>query len=337
MGESTPRSAALQVHLPLSIVTRAAALAVPGIVLLGFAAVGRPLVGLLPAGIAFLTLWLLHHQTSALAGAALAAGRASRDSSTEIARLRAEMAALARRLGEHDTELLRAQEVTAFALAKLAESRDPDTGYHLERLRAYSRVLVTHLGRTPKYRNLVTERYATAMYQASTLHDIGKVGISDRILLKPGKLTPEEFAIMRRHTSIGGRTLRAAARRSQDNLFLNLGHEIALYHHERWDGGGYPFGLPGSHIPLAARIVALADVYDALTSDRCYKRPMSHAEARAYIVTQSRAHFDPDVVEAFLTREREFVRIREALSGDHIVDGEDLPDLVRDLSVLGAA
>jgi putative two-component system response regulator len=157
------------------------------------------------------------------------------------------------------------------------------------------------------------------------------------ILLKPGSLTPEETAMMRRHTTMGGQTLRAIARRGLDNPYVEVAYEVAMYHHERWDGTGYPFGLPGPHIPIAARIVALADVYDALTSKRCYKPAYSHAESRAYILQQSGKHFDPDVVEAFLARELDFVRVREALTGDMPMQSEDLPELVRTPAERGAA
>jgi hypothetical protein len=130
---------------------------------------------------------------------------------------------------------------------------------------------------------------------------------------------------MRRHATMGGRTLRDIARRGGDNPFIETAYEVAMYHHERWDGSGYPFAIPGPHIPIAARIVALADVYDALTSKRCYKPAFSHAEARTYIIEQSGRHFDPEVVEAFLARELDFVRIREALTGDLPIESADLP------------
>lgn len=334
--DSTPVSIAA-IRMPLATLTRTATLLVPAVVMTGFVAVGRPWVGVAPTLIVLLTLWLLHTKLVALACTAESAGRTLHDSTSRHLDLRAEIERLRQRLATHDQELLRAQEVTAFALAKLVESRDPSTGVHLERVRAYSKLLVAQLGHRPQHRDTLTETYATAIYQASPLHDVGKVGIPDRILLKPGKLTPEEFAVMKRHASLGGRTLRAAARRANDNLFLNVGHEIALYHHEHWDGNGYPFGLPGTRIPLAARIVALADVYDALTSERCYKHAWSHDEARAYIVGRACTQFDPDIVEAFIDRERDFLRIQAAFTGVQSLDGDDLPELVRELIVLGAA
>jgi putative two-component system response regulator len=198
-------------------------------------------------------------------------------------------------------------------------------------------VLTTHLAAGPGYRDTIDDAFVDALYAASPLHDLGKIAIADGILLKPGKLTPEEFTLMKRHTTIGARTLREVARRTGGNPFLEVGHELALYHHERWDGTGYPFGLARAQIPLGARIVALADVYDALTSQRCYKRAFTHAEARASIVAEAGRHFDPDLVEAFVQRERDFIRIRAAITSDVPLYGEDAPGWVRELRVRGAA
>jgi putative two-component system response regulator len=154
------------------------------------------------------------------------------------------------------------------------------------------------------------------VYQTSPLHDIGKVGIPDSVLLKPGRLTDDQFEIMKTHTLIGAQTLDAALRQNPSARFLQVARDIALYHHERFDGRGYPHGVVGEAIPLAARIVALADVYDALTSKRVYKAAYSHLVARDIIEQESGTHFDPVIVAAFLAVEQEFIRIYESLRED---------------------
>ena len=205
-------------------------------------------------------------------------------------------------------------DVSIFSLARLAESRDKETGAHLERISNFARVLAEQVSSTEKYRARMNSGYVDAIYRSSPLHDIGKVGIPDSILLKPGKLTPAEWVIMKTHSAIGGDTLRDAETRLEaaGETFLTLGKLIAYYHHEKWDGSGYPEGLSGEQIPLSARIVALADAYDAITSKRCYKEAESHEVARAEIIRSSGSHFDPDIVEAFLRVEDEFQAIRRA-------------------------
>lgn len=202
------------------------------------------------------------------------------------------------------------QQVTVFSLSKLAESRDNETGDHIERMRSYAFELAQYLRERDEFRGLVTPEFVRQLYQASPLHDIGKVGIPDRILLKPGKLTPLEFDIMKQHTSIGGDTLQAADRAAGAASFLALGRDVAYYHHERWDGTGYPFKIAGEAIPLAARIVAVADVYDALTSSRPYKKPFDHETSRKILVESSGTHFDPRLIEAFLACEERFKQVR---------------------------
>jgi len=182
---------------------------------------------------------------------------------------------------------------------------DPVTGAHLQRLPLYTELLARELGTHPRHK-AVLQPVRMLLPQASTLHDIGKLRIPERILRKRGPLSAEEFALMKRHTMHGGQALQELARQAPGDVFLTLGRDIALYHHERWDGSGYPFGLRGAQIPVAARIVALADVYDALTSERPYKPAFDHEVARTLIRAQSGAHFDPDVVEAFLARVLEF-------------------------------
>jgi putative two-component system response regulator len=210
-------------------------------------------------------------------------------------------------------ELERTQHATAFSLAKLAESRDPETGEHLERMRRYVRELAIVMGTWRKYESVIDSKFVETVYYASPLHDIGKVGIQDDILLKPGKLTDDKFDVMKTHTIVGGDTLKAANEEATGNSFLEMGCDIAYFHHEKWNGRGYPFGISGETIPLAARIVALGDAYDALTTKRPYKEAFSHDTSRDIIVKDAGEHFDPDVVEAFLEREHKFIRIKESL------------------------
>ncbi|MGO9146336.1 MAG: HD-GYP domain-containing protein [Desulfomonilia bacterium] len=209
-----------------------------------------------------------------------------------------------------------ARNATILGLAKLAEYRDADTGAHLERIREYSKILAEDLAKRSEYAGYITPEYIDDIYNSSILHDIGKVGVPDAILLKPGKLTPDEFDIIKRHSALGGDALREVEAKIEGQSFLTLGKEIAYYHHEKWDGTGYPRGLKGDQIPLSARIVALADVYDALTSKRVYKEAFSHQDAKEIIVKSSGTHFAPDIVDAFLKNENEFRRIREELFRD---------------------
>jgi putative two-component system response regulator len=167
------------------------------------------------------------------------------------------------------------------------------------------------LAERPKFRDEVNADYVRMIYLTSPLHDIGKVGIPDSVLLKPGRLSDREFEIMKQHTLIGAETLDAALREHPGAGFLRMGRDIALTHHERWDGAGYPHGLSGSDIPLCGRIITVADVYDALTAKRVYKHAFAHDVSRSIIVEEAGTHFDPDVVEAFLATEDEFMRVRE--------------------------
>lgn len=203
------------------------------------------------------------------------------------------------------------RHVTIFALAKLTESRDSDTGHHLERIREDSRILARHIAGLPDFARKLGPDYVEMIYLTSPLHDIGKVGIPDYVLLKPGHLTDSEYALMRTHTTIGGETMGAALVQYPQIQYLRMARDIALYHHERFDGTGYPERLRGRDIPLGARIVAVADVYDALTSRRVYKTALPHDVARNMIVSESGKQFDPLVVEAFLENEAEIVAIHE--------------------------
>ncbi len=221
-------------------------------------------------------------------------------------RKRAEQALL-----ESNRKLQYARAATILGLAKLAEYRDEGTGTHLERIREYARLLAEELGRRPAGRQAIDQGFIDDIYQSAILHDIGKVGIPDAVLLKPGELTSEEFEIIKRHTLLGGDAITAIQSQIEGRTFLNLGRDIAYNHHEKWDGSGYPAGLRAEAIPLAARIVAVADVYDALTTRRFYKEAFSHEKAREVIRGLKGSHFDPEVVDAFLSLEGEFDRVRE--------------------------
>ena len=214
---------------------------------------------------------------------------------------------------EKVAEISDSQLATIVALARLAESRDDDTGDHIEHTRIFCKVLAEKLRGKPCYAGSVDDTFIKNIYHASPLHDIGKVGISDNILLKPGKLTPEEFDIMKTHALIGANTLQAACSKYPRNAFLNMGIAIARSHHEKWDGSGYPDGLAGEDIPLSARIMAVADAYDALRSKRPYKPPFTHEKGCAIIMEAAGRHFDPAVIDAFRAVESEFAEIRKRM------------------------
>lgn len=212
---------------------------------------------------------------------------------------------------------LETRDVAIFAMARLAESRDPETGEHLERVRRYSRVLAQHLSGVEKFRAEISAEFIRLIYLTSPLHDIGKVGIPDCVLLKPGRLNDREFEIMKTHADLGAQTLEAALKRFPTVKFLQMGRDIAASHHERFDGTGYPQKLSGDSIPLCARIVSLADVYDALTSKRVYKEAFTHHITRSMIVEQAGVQFDPDVVDAFVHTEAQFLAIRAQFAEVH--------------------
>lgn len=221
--------------------------------------------------------------------------------------------ALERKVQDQLRDLAAGQLAMIFALSKLAESRDSDTGLHLERVREYCRILATELEQRGGIAETTAREFVELVYQASPLHDIGKVAIPDSILRKPGRLAPEEFAEMKTHAELGGRTLRQVAEQYPGNRLVSIGIEIAEGHHEKWDGSGYPRGKFGRNIPLSARIVALADVYDALTSRRPYKEPFTVDETRRLIVAGSETQFDPALVDAFVSVETEFCRVAKNL------------------------
>ena len=207
------------------------------------------------------------------------------------------------------------QDVTIVAMASIAETRDNETGNHIRRTQNYIRVLSARLRSHPKFAALLDDRTIEMLFKSAPLHDIGKVGIRDAILLKPGKLTPEEFEIMKTHTTLG-RDMIIAAEKQLDvpSTFLRFAREIAHYHQEKWDGSGYPDGLAGDAIPLCARLMAVADVYDALISRRVYKPPFSRERAFGIMLEGRGIHFDPDILDSFIVVEQEFAEIAEKYS-----------------------
>jgi putative two-component system response regulator len=209
-------------------------------------------------------------------------------------------------------EILLIQDVSIHALARLAETRDPETGNHIRRTQSYVRALAVKLSDHPRFAALLSPDYIDQLAKSAPLHDIGKVGIPDHILLKPGKLTPEEWAIMKTHSHLGSEAIELAERDAVKPVaFLAIAKQIAHWHHEKWDGSGYPDGLAGDAIPIPARLMALADVFDALICRRVYKPPMPYDQAREIIIGDRDRHFDPDVVDAFLAIFEEFVAIAE--------------------------
>ncbi len=213
---------------------------------------------------------------------------------------------------ERTDEVVATRDLAIFVLAKLAESRDPETGEHLDRMRTYSRILAETLRVEGPYTEQIDEKFVDNIYRSSPLHDIGKVGIPDAVLLKPGRLSKEEFEVMKRHTTIGAEALVGAVSLSSCGSFLDMAIDIARYHHERFNGSGYPVGLVGQDIPLCARIVALADVYDALTSARVYKAAFDPEAARKMIEEEDGHHFDPAVMAAFRKSYDRFLDVLES-------------------------
>lgn len=209
-------------------------------------------------------------------------------------------------------ELIGAQKAVISSFAGLTEGRDPETGHHLERTRNYLVVLAKQLRKNKKYRRLITNEFIEDLYDAAPLHDIGKVGIRDAILLKESKLTNEEYEEMRKHVWIGKQVLQDVIDRFKYKpSFFIIGRNICAYHHEKYNGKGYPEGLKGQEIPLGARIFALCDSYDVIRSKRPYKDELSHEEAVRRIKSDSGEHFDPDIVDAFLKCEKEFLKVSD--------------------------
>jgi putative two-component system response regulator len=213
------------------------------------------------------------------------------------------------------------REAIVYALAELADSRDPETREHLDRIRTYCKILAQEVV-ARELSGDMSAGFADLLFNASPLHDIGKVGIPDAILLKPGQLSSAEFEIMKTHTTIGARALDRALTKFPAMQYLRTARDIALTHHERLDGSGYPSGLQGTDIPLAGRVVAVCDTYDAITSKRVYKSAKPHHIARAEIMRASGSHFDSKIVECFLAVESAFMEVcsrngeeQEAIAG----------------------
>ncbi len=222
---------------------------------------------------------------------------------------------------------LETRDLALFALAKLAESRDSEAGAHVERVQGYSRVIAKNLSAEVKKHYGVDDEFIRLLFQTSPLHDLGKVGIPDAVLLKPGMLTPEEFAIMKTHAIVGAKTLDSALERFPSSRFLQMARDIAATHHEKFDGTGYPQGLSGEQIPLPGRIVAVADVYDALTNRRVYKNAMPHAEAMAIMRERRGTHFDPEVIDAFVRAEQLIVGVWDRLR-DTVPQSPEQPEII---------
>lgn len=214
-------------------------------------------------------------------------------------------------------ELVRTRDAVIFGLAKLSESRDPETGRHLERISLYSVKLASALRNHPKFRGEITPAFIRTIGVSSVLHDIGKVGIADSVLLKPGKLTPEERSHIQIHTQLGADCIREIERQLGNSEFLHMAKEIAMSHHEWWDGSGYPQGLKGEQIPLAARIVSIADVYDALSVNRVYKEAYPHERCVEEIREGAGTHFDPMLVDVFLRIESDFRLIARRFAAEN--------------------
>ena len=221
------------------------------------------------------------------------------------------------------------QDVTIFTMTSLAETRDLETGNHILRTQQYIKALALELQPHPRFNDFLSQQNIELIFKSAPLHDIGKVGIPDRILLKPGRLTVDEFEIMKTHTTIGYNAIVKAEEHLGTQVdFLQFAKEIAYFHQEKWDGSGYPTGASGDDIPVSARLMALADVYDALISRRVYKEPMSHEKAKQIIVEGKGTHFDPDVVDAFCAIDQTFYTIASTYS-DNEKDLDEKSKLIK--------
>ncbi len=226
--------------------------------------------------------------------------------------LRDKNAFLEQEISKRDRQMTAIQDVTILTMASMAETRDSETGNHIRRTQNYVRALALKLKPNPRFTEFLTDANINTLFKSAPLHDIGKVAIPDRILLKPGKFTPDEFEIMKTHTTLGWEAISNAERMLGTQAeFLTMAKDIALFHQEKWDGSGYPQGRSGDNIPVAARLMAVADVYDALISRRVYKEGMSHEVAVKIIIEGKGKHFDPDMVDAFVELQDEFRAIAQ--------------------------
>ena len=226
---------------------------------------------------------------------------------------------LEQRVQERTLEITHTQDVAIYCLASLAETRDNETGNHIRRTQHYVKALAEYLKDHPRFKHILSDDAIRLIYKSAPLHDIGKVGIPDRILLKPSKLNQEEWQEMKLHATYGQEAINRAEKELGSTSFLDHAREIAHAHHEKWDGTGYPQGLVGDEIPISGRLMAVADVYDALISKRVYKDALPHKQAVEIIIDGKGTHFDPDVVDAFLSLENQFISIAERfVDVDHL-------------------
>jgi putative two-component system response regulator len=220
-----------------------------------------------------------------------------------------------RQVRERTRKLALTQDAIIQSLAALTETRHHETGGHIQRTRHYIRVLAARLQTRPGFRNRLDDATVDLLFRLAPLHDIGKVGVRDRILLKPDRLTPEEYEEMKRHTLYGSETIRLAKRMMGEDAFFQIADDLVLNHHERWDGTGYPNGMREEAIPLPGRLMAVADAYDAIISPRVYKPALTHEEAVREMSEKRGTYFDPDVVDAFLEVNEEFREIAARFAG----------------------
>ena len=231
-----------------------------------------------------------------------------------VALLVGRLRAVTLRLHRERRQLLQMQDVTISALAYQAELRDFATGQHLERTSRYVELVANELAKLPRYRGYLTRRYVRDLVRAAPLHEIGKVGVPDAVLLKPGKLSAAEFAVMQEHCELGSRVLTRAQERLEFESFLAIAIQITSAHHERWDGSGYPSQRLGHDIPISARIMAVADAYDAMSTERVYKPAMPQEQVIGRIMLERGAHFDPDVVDCFIQVAERFGELAESMA-----------------------
>lgn len=242
----------------------------------------------------------------------------------ELVRLRVRTHLELKRHRDHLSSLVRARtrqlsqtlNVMIASLGALAEYRDSETGSHILRTKIIVGMLAQSLRRYTSWKEVLTDEYVECVTTAAPMHDIGKVGVPDHILRKPGKLTPEEFEEMKKHAVVGYRVLRAASEQLEDSVLVNIAADIAHSHHEKWDGSGYPLGLRGNEIPFCGRLMAVADVYDALVSERVYKRGMSHEAAMEIIRAGKGTHFDPDTVDALGDIEEQVAKLNQQMPSE---------------------
>lgn len=221
---------------------------------------------------------------------------------------------LEKRVEERVLEIQKLQDAMIYTLADLAETRDVETGLHIKRTQYYVYEIANELKNEGIELELLDDKYIEMLFKTAPLHDIGKVGIPDSILLKKGKLTKEEFEIMKKHPQYGKNALENAKKYTKNSFFIVMAQEIAYSHHEKWDGSGYPNGLKGNNIPLSGRIMSIADVYDALTTERVYKNAISHKDAMRIIISERGKHFDPVITDIFIKIESKIIDIKDKLN-----------------------